>query len=86
MTHRILITGRNNTVPACAFTGLPTRQASPHSGVTPESDAGGTRDPSSLPPAPSAVLPPEPLGATITAAFLYCALFFGAGFGLAWTF
>ena len=54
--------------------------------MTPESDAGGTRDPSSLPPAPGAVLPPEPLGATITAACLYCALFFGAGFGLAWTF
>ena len=41
MSTRIIITGRNNTVPHWAFSGLP------NSGMRPESAAGGTRHPPS---------------------------------------
>lgn len=47
MTARIIITGRNNTVPHWAFSGLP------NSGTKPEPAAGGTRNlPSSQTVAP----------------------------------
>lgn len=54
MTARIIITGRNNTVPNWAFSGLP------NSGTKPGSVAGGTRHlPSSQREAPGN-LPQDP--------------------------
>lgn len=86
MVSRILITGRNNTVPAHAFTGLPTRQVFTHSGMKPGSVPGGTRAPSSLPTTPSGSHTAPPLGVKLAEVGLYVVLFFGAGFGLAWSF
>ena len=51
MNARIIITGRNNTVPHWAFSGHP------NSGTTPESVAGGTRQP----PSSLTVIPGDPL-------------------------
>ncbi len=54
MSTRIIITGRNNTVPLWAFSGHP------NSGTTPESAAGGTRNPPpSLSVAPGDFLSPS---------------------------
>jgi hypothetical protein len=52
---RIIITGRNNTLPIWAFSGLS------NSGTTPESAAGGTRQPPScLTVTPGDFLSPSP--------------------------
>ena len=61
MNARIIITGRNNTMPLWAFSGHP------NSGTTPESAAGGTRNPpSSLSVAPGD-LPQQPSSGVIRA-------------------
>lgn len=61
--------------------------AYPIPGMRPESAAGGTRAPSTpLQVAPSCVPYPPSLGVIIAEAVLYGVVFFGAGFGLAWSF
>lgn len=92
---RILVTGKNCEISREVFSRdarlgsyCRRRQDDPHhSGMQPESAAGGTRAPyTPLQVAPSSVPYPPALGVTLAETLLYGVLFFGAGFGLAWSF
>lgn len=80
--HRIIATGKNRTMPR--FDGRVIQF--PNSGMQPGSAAGGTRASSTLPLTPSDFQIIPPLGVTLAEALLYAVVFFGAGFGLAWSF